>query len=176
MACKRTVYVAAGVNMLIAIVILIVDRLRDPEPVAAEAEAEARSQELPAPGAQSSTYLRLGVAGSLRSLRFRLVGLRKRLDALAHPGHRQFDLFIFDHAGHVSHRPGAGRIYLCAGAGQSRSALEHLRPARAMGRLVGAGDDPAVRTTAADLCPLAARLRRYLHGVSLFADFSRRRW
>ncbi len=31
---RATVYVAAGVNMLIAIVILIVDRLRDPEPVA----------------------------------------------------------------------------------------------------------------------------------------------
>ena len=61
---RTTVYVAAGVNMLIAIVILIVDRLRDPEPVAAEAEAEARSQDAAGAAAQGSTYLDWVLLGS----------------------------------------------------------------------------------------------------------------
>ncbi len=61
---RVTVYVAAGVNMLIAIVILIVDRLRDPEPVVAEAEAEARSQDAASAAAQSSTYLDWVLLGS----------------------------------------------------------------------------------------------------------------
>ncbi|HSQ11953.1 MAG TPA: fused MFS/spermidine synthase, partial [Candidatus Deferrimicrobium sp.] len=61
---RVTVYVAAGVNMLIAIVILIVDRLRDPEPVAAEAETEARSQDAASAAAQGSTYLDWVLLGS----------------------------------------------------------------------------------------------------------------
>ncbi len=61
---RATVYVAAGVNMLIAIVILIVDRLRDPEPVAEEAEAEARSQDAASAAAQGSTYLDWVLLGS----------------------------------------------------------------------------------------------------------------
>ncbi|HYJ17180.1 MAG TPA: fused MFS/spermidine synthase [Candidatus Limnocylindria bacterium] len=61
---RATVYVAAGVNMLIAIVILIVDRLRDPEPVAAEAEAAARSRDAASAAAQSSTYLDWVLLGS----------------------------------------------------------------------------------------------------------------
>ena len=169
---RATVYVAAGVNMLIAIVILIVDRLRDHEPVAAEAEAEARSQDAASAAAQSSTYLDWVLLGS-----FALSGFASLVYENAWT--RSLTLVIgssiysfTDHAGDVSHRPGVGRIYLCASAGQSRSALEHLRFDRAMGRLVGAGDDPAVRKPAADLCPLAARLRRYLHGFSLLADFS----
>ena len=64
---RATVYVAASVNMLIAIVILIVDRLRDREPVVAEAAAEtaAVSQEDSANApAQGSTYLDWVLLGS----------------------------------------------------------------------------------------------------------------
>ena len=64
---RATVYVAASVNMLIAIVILIVDRLRDREPVVAEAAVEtaAVSQEDSANApAQGSTYLDWVLLGS----------------------------------------------------------------------------------------------------------------
>jgi predicted membrane-bound spermidine synthase/tetratricopeptide (TPR) repeat protein len=61
---RATVYVAAGVNMLIAAVIFIIDRLRDPEPVAAEAEAVARSQDAASAAAQGSTYLDWVLLGS----------------------------------------------------------------------------------------------------------------
>ena len=61
---RTTVYVAASVNMLIAIVILIVDRLRDPEPVAEAAEVEARSQDAAQAAAQGSTYLDWVLLGS----------------------------------------------------------------------------------------------------------------
>ena len=63
---RTTVYVAAGVNMLIAIVILIVDRLRDPEPVAAEVadETAAVTQDSAKGSAQGSTYLDWVLLGS----------------------------------------------------------------------------------------------------------------
>ena len=63
---RTTVYVAAGVNMLIAIVILIVDRLRDPEPVAAEVadETAAVTQDSAKGPAQGSTYLDWVLLGS----------------------------------------------------------------------------------------------------------------
>jgi len=63
---RATVYVAAGVNMLIALVILIVDRLREPEPVAAEAAAETAtvSQDGANAPAQGSTYLDWVLLGS----------------------------------------------------------------------------------------------------------------
>ena len=63
---RTTVYVAASVNMLIAIVILIVDRLRDREPLAPQpaAEAEAVSQDIPPSPAQGSTYLDWVLLGS----------------------------------------------------------------------------------------------------------------
>ena len=63
---RTTVYVAAGVNMLIAMVILIVDRLRDPEPVAAEVadETAAVTQDSAKGSAQGSTYLDWVLLGS----------------------------------------------------------------------------------------------------------------
>jgi len=63
---RSTVYVAAGVNMLIAIVILVVDRLRDPEPVVVETVAETNAvtaDNAPAP-VQGSTYLDWVLLGS----------------------------------------------------------------------------------------------------------------
>lgn len=54
---RTTVYVAAIVNLIIAVVILIVDRVRDHEPVEAEAPAQAEPQEAAGAPAESSTYL-----------------------------------------------------------------------------------------------------------------------
>ena len=53
---RRTVFVAAGVNLLIAIVILIVDRLRDKAPL--ELVPEATAEETPAPDAPGASLLR----------------------------------------------------------------------------------------------------------------------
>jgi predicted membrane-bound spermidine synthase len=53
---RRTVFVAAGVNLLIAVVILIVDRLRDKAPL--ELVPEPTAEETPAPDAPSASFLR----------------------------------------------------------------------------------------------------------------------
>jgi predicted membrane-bound spermidine synthase/predicted Zn-dependent protease len=53
---RRTVFVAAGVNLLIAVVILIVDRLRDKAPL--ELVAEPTAADTPAQDAQSGSFLR----------------------------------------------------------------------------------------------------------------------
>lgn len=53
---RRTVYVAAGVNLVIAVVILIVDRIRDKTPL--EIVPEPVAEETRAPEAQSASLLR----------------------------------------------------------------------------------------------------------------------
>ncbi len=90
--------------ILLSIVCAIKSRWQLSPPTAAEEAAAAE--------AQGFALACLGVVDLFRALRFRLAGLRKCLDAVAHAGHRQLDLFVYDHAGDFSHRLGARRIYL----------------------------------------------------------------
>src|ERR1044071_3602291 len=52
---RKTVYVAAGINIIIAVIILAIDRIRLKEPAAGSAQPEARVETEPIPGAAPSS-------------------------------------------------------------------------------------------------------------------------
>ena len=71
---RTTVFVAAAVNLVIALVILIVDRIRDRAPLEFVAEVAAPEATVP----QDEKFLvtaRLGAVDFVRAFGFRLVGL-----------------------------------------------------------------------------------------------------
>ena len=120
---RTTVFVAAGVNLVIALVILS-STVYAIEPAAGKLP-QSRRRKRPQKALsrrRRAPLSRLGVARFVRAVRIRLAGLRKRLDALAHAGDRQLDLFVLDHARDFSHRSGAGRIYLRASSRRRRRA------------------------------------------------------
>ncbi len=170
---RTTVYVAAGVNMVIAIVILIVDRLRDPEPVAAARRRPKRAaRTLPAPRRKAQLILTgccsaLSRSPDFASLVYENAWTRSLTLVIGSSIYSFTTMLVTFLIGLAL----GGFIYARV-LGNREARLSTFGLHRAMGRLVGAGDDPAVRAPAADLCPIAAWLRRYLHGFSLLADFS----
>jgi len=139
---RRTVYLAAGLNLGIALLIFLVDRLREKE--RDEAMPEPAREAVESPKGESFSWL-----GGVLLVSFGFSGFAALVyenawtRALTH-GPRQLHVLLYDDAGDLSDRARAGGFFLCAGHGWARGPGQHFRVPRAWRGHRRVGHDPVI--------------------------------